>query len=120
MRTHHIEGITPLPFDDDIVAIVNDRDHNLARRQQSYVGILNEEGELCRVIVARSGVVAGGVADTLRVLKLNNRIRHSDRATSATDTVTSKPIRTRWHSVMQLGCRPWPIPDLPSNLDVGS
>ena len=120
MRTHHIEGITPLPFDDDIVALVNDHAHHLPRRQKSYVGILNENGELCRVIVARSGVVAGGVAETLRVLKLNNRIRYNDRATSATDTVTSKPIRTRWHGVMQLGCRPWPIPNLPSNLDVGS
>lgn len=120
MRTHHIEGILPLPFDDQIVALVNDHVHNLPRRQKSYIGILNENGELCRVIVARSGVVAGGVANTLRVFKLNNRIRYCDRATSASDTITAKPIRTRWHSVMQLGCRPWPIPNLPLHLDASA
>jgi len=113
MQTYLVRGIAPLSCDDEIVAILNEQGDDAPLRIATYVGILNTNGVLYRVVVARSRTDAVGMASTLRLLNLNNRIRYSDRESGVCDAVTMRAISTSWHSVMQLGFRPWPLPNPP-------
>lgn len=113
MFSQLIQGVAPLALDNDIAAFLKKKRANPYPGASRWIGILNDAGNLYRVIVADMPSDASGVADFLSGLGLVDRIGYDEMTFAEIDTVTRRPIRTAWTCLFQAGREPYAIPDVP-------
>lgn len=110
MLTQAFDGITPLPIDNEILAGVEDEGYNPFPGNPRYLAILNDQGQLYRVICCYGPGSAIGAAQHLAGLGLVDRIDMPPPHYRPTDLLTGRAINTQWDGVFQLGSTAHPIP----------
>ena len=83
-----------------------------------FIGVLNEQGELYRIIVAESPIQASRVVDALTSMGLIDRIGVSPKNYDYVDSLKGTPIRSGWTALLQTSKIPYSIPALPNLSDV--
>lgn len=114
MLTQLFKGVAPLLIDPEILAVMKKKaDHGLGGPTRG-IAILNDAGQLYRVIGADGPMEAMNVVEALRDdLGLFDRVGWSNDLLSDVDTLTGRKISTNWSAVLQVGRTPHPIPAVP-------
>lgn len=114
MLTQLFEGVNPLSIDEHIAAACrsNADENNFFPGGTKGIAILNTEGQLYRVIGAQGHGEASRMVDALTALGLLDRLGFDNATLRVTDTITGKPVDTRWSAVMQEGRTAHAIPAL--------
>lgn len=83
-----------------------------------YIGILNQSGQLYRVIVAESPIQASNVVEGLALNGFLERFKFDNRTLNIVDILTNKPVNSNWTAILQQSEIVYPIPVLPNFSDV--
>jgi HNH endonuclease len=81
-----------------------------------FIGILNNEGNLYRIIVAESPIQASQLVGSLIDVGFIDRIGQDPKTFDDVDTLNGQLIRSKWTALLQESKTPHPIPAMPNLL----
>ncbi len=113
MDTQLIDGINPSPLDAKILALAEQQPHNPFPGVDRHVAVLNEQGQMYRVVTFGAPIEASRFVDACTGLGLIDRVGFSDTLLMEADSLTGKPIRTPFAAILQVGTEPHGLPVWP-------
>lgn len=113
MDTKRISDIEPLRIDGEILALAEQHAGNPYPGIGRHVAILNDRGQIYRVITLFDPIDASRFVCCCTVLGMVDRVGWSNVHLHEVDSLTGDLIKTSLSAILQVGREPHPLPTWP-------